>query len=106
MEVCPHHGGPRSECGDPDRRWYPQRHVCHADMEQKAAQWLYAHLHEALPFHDGTFRSWAKVRSRSHPYHFADGVRITVATTDLTPDDDFLTAKPVPEREDGDDLGD
>ena len=59
-------------------------------MDLAAAERRYKTLHEKQPFHDGTFESWAKDPSLSHPYHFLDGVRIFVAETDLFPDDDFL----------------
>jgi hypothetical protein len=59
-------------------------------MEQAAAEWRYAELHKDLPFHDGTFTSWAKERSLSHPYHLSDGVSVWVAESDLTPHDHFL----------------
>lgn len=75
--------------------FYPQRQVCHADMERAAAVWLYEHLHEDAPYHDGTFTSWAKKRSLSHPYRFDDGVTLWVADTDINPDDQFLTREAV-----------
>ncbi len=60
-------------------------------MEEAAANRGYDKLHEALPYHDGTFTSWAKEHSPSHPYHARDGVRIWVAPEDLSPDDKFLS---------------
>lgn len=71
--------------------WFPQRTVCHSEMERAAAERRYSKLHEALPYHDGTFTSWAKESSAAHPYHFHDGVTIWVAREDVNPDDDFLT---------------
>lgn len=59
-------------------------------MDEAAASWRYEQLHKDVPYHDGTFKSWARERSSSHPYHFRDGVRIWVAPEDLAPDDDFL----------------
>lgn len=59
-------------------------------MERAAAQAKYAELHEALPFHDGTFAKWAKERSASHPYRYDEGVTVWVAEHDLTPHDHFL----------------
>lgn len=50
----------------------------------------YNALHEKEPWHDGTFESWRKDYSASHPYHYLDGVGLWVSTDDLTPDDDFL----------------
>lgn len=64
-------------------------------MATAGAEALYAQLHEGAPFHDGTFKSWAQKRSRTHPYHFSDGVTIWVAEEDLTPDDDFLSIQGV-----------
>lgn len=59
-------------------------------MATKAAAWMYADKHEDAPFHDGTFESWSKDRSASHPFHYGDGVRIWVSREDLTPDDLFI----------------
>ena len=84
------HGGPRDECADVEREWFPQRTVCHAAMERAAADWRYDTLHEKRPFHDGTFESWAEKRSLSHPYHARDGVTLWVAESDLAPHDHFL----------------
>lgn len=60
-------------------------------MAAAAANRMYDQLHEAKPFHDGTFTEWAKEYSRETPYHFRDGVTVWVSHEDLTPDDDFLT---------------
>lgn len=63
-------------------------------MEQAAADWRYDQLHKERPFHDGTFpddpRAWMKERSKSHPYHYRDGVTLWVAEVDLAPHDHFL----------------
>lgn len=83
-------------CEDPDQVWYPQRRVNFADMERAAAQALWASLHEARPYHDGTFTDWAAQRTPSHPYHYNDGITIDVATTDDNPDDAFLTEEDAP----------
>jgi hypothetical protein len=64
-------------------------------MEAAAANAMYADLHEKRPYHDGTFSSWSAKRSRSHPYHFNDGVTISAARVDLSPDDEFLNLNPV-----------
>lgn len=87
---CPQCARPLLECRDADRVWYPQRTICYASMEAASANALYDKRHDALPFHDGTFESWAKHRTPSHPYHFRDGVTVWVHTEDLAPDDDFL----------------
>lgn len=66
-------------------------------MTRAAAIALYGDLHEAAPYHDGSFTSWSKERTRSHPYKYDEGVSIGVAETDFAPDDMFTTevdAKP------------
>lgn len=92
--ICHTHGGPRDECDDPERVWFPQRRICHATMERAAAEWRYSKMHDAAPYHDGTFptdpKAWASERSASHPYSAHDGVTIWVAETDLSPHDHFL----------------
>jgi hypothetical protein len=60
-------------------------------MDLAAAKRRYAALHEALPFHDGSFKSWVKERSDSHPFHFSDGVQVWVSDVDYSPDDNFLS---------------
>jgi len=75
-------------------------------MELAAADRIYRKLHEALPFHDGTFTDWVKDPDSEHPYHFMDGVRLYVAETDLNPDDHFLSpqrAEDPDDSEGGDD---
>lgn len=97
--TCPDCGNPVEGCSDPERPWFPWRRVCYATMEREAADAMYAALHEDVPFHDGTFTSWAKDRSHKHPYRFSEGVTIGVASTDLAPHDLFTTEKnasPVP----------
>lgn len=59
-------------------------------MNAAAATALYEEMHKDLPYHDGTFKSWAKDRSREFPFHYNDGVTIFAAPVDLQPDDDFL----------------
>lgn len=61
-------------------------------MEREAASARFAELHSERPFHDGTYTSWAKERSRSHPYHFGDGVTIWAADMDAAPWDEFTTS--------------
>ncbi len=65
--------------------------VCHVTMQLAGANALYNDLHEAAPYHDGTFKSWSKERTEAHPFHYRDGVRIWMAETDVNPDDDFLS---------------
>lgn len=64
-------------------------------MVERAANADYDRLHDEKPFHDGTFSRWAKDRSTTHPFHFRDGVTITVSDEDWTPDDDFLKREAV-----------
>lgn len=98
---CPIHGGPSSECGDSDRDWFPQRDVCWPAAQLAAVNRLYDLLHEDAPYHDGTFERWAKEPSREYPFHYRDGVTIWLSATDLTPDEDFLSAS-VPKKSPGD----
>lgn len=85
---------PSSECSDATRSWYPQRAICYSTMETEAAQARYRDLHEAAPYHDGTFpddpSAWSATRSETHPYHFGEGVTIWVAPVDLNPHDHFI----------------
>lgn len=60
-------------------------------MEREAASAAYSDLHSEAPFHNGSFTSWAKERSPSHPYHFREGIKFGVADRDLTPNDPFTT---------------
>lgn len=78
-------------CGDPKAAFYPYRRVDYALVEQDAARAAYSALHEAAPYHDGTFADWSKDRSADHPYHFNDGVDIGVALVDPAPWDSFTT---------------
>lgn len=71
-------------------------------MALAAAQRKYDELHEAKPFHDGTFKVWAEKRSDRTPFHYLDGVRIWVSAHDLTPDDDFLNDPPNQPQDGGD----
>ena len=66
------------------------RSICYSQMERAAAERQYARLHEDAPWHDGTFTSWRKEPSASHPYHFQDGVTVFISTVDLAPGDNFL----------------
>lgn len=97
--TCKECGRPIAECADHERTFYPFRRVCYATMEREAAEAAYAARHEDKPWHDGTFTSWSKERSDSHPYRFDSGVMIGVADHDLTPWDYFTTresASPIP----------
>lgn len=66
-------------------------------MELAAANRAYDRVHEKAVFHDGTFTSWREKASKSHPYHYRDGITLSVGREDEHPDDDFTTnvnAKP------------
>lgn len=93
---CSQHGGPLSECSDPEKAWFPQRRVCRATMEADAARAFYDKRHERAKYHDGTFpadlKAWSSERTREHPYRYDEGVTIYAAPEDLNPDDDFLAA--------------
>lgn len=89
-EQCPEHGVPRAVCADPDKHWFPRRQVDYATMQREAAHERYRRLHEARPWHDGTFKKWHKEPSLDFPYRYDMGVTIDVTETDENPDDDFL----------------
>lgn len=104
-EAC---GFPYSVCGDPRAVFYPYMRVDYAEMEREAARAKFAALHENEPYHDGTFMSWSKDRSRSHPYHLSEGTHIDVALTDVAPWHKFLTernASPLPPTENAEEVG-
>lgn len=68
-------------------------------MQEKAAQRRWEILHQERPYHDGSFESWSKEPSLSHPFKYDDGVMIWVSKDDLSPDDDFLEQKSAPSAE-------
>lgn len=78
-------------------------------MEQASAEATYEHLHKETPWHDGTFTSWAKEWSRSHPVPLAGRyIKVGVADHDLTPWDKFTTeveASPLPPDEEESEAG-
>lgn len=90
--TCRDCGNPIEVCSDPHRPFYPLRVVCFATMEREAAHAAYSALHADEPYHDGSFTSWSKARSTSHPYHFDSGVIVGVSA-DPTPDDPFTTER-------------
>lgn len=90
-EACPECHGDLAECGDLERDWFPQRHICLRTAARKMAQRKYEALHKELPYHDGTFAQWSKEPTDATPFHFSDGVTVYVADSDINPDDDFLT---------------
>lgn len=65
--------------------------MCWETADRAAAERRYAALHDDEPYHDGTFAKWAKKATPDTPYHFNDGVTITVSDRDEHPDDNFLT---------------
>lgn len=65
--------------------------VCHVAMETEAAQAKYAQKREGNEWHDGSFKSWRKERSDSHPYKYTFGTKIWVSETDLGLGGDFLS---------------
>lgn len=71
-------------------------------MELAAVEALYDEIHEELPFHDGSFRRWAAERSRAFPYHYRDGVTLTVDRDEDTSEDIFEE----PARYAGEDIDD
>lgn len=77
LERCEQCNGPRSECEEPDRLWYPQRHICWKTAANEVA-----------------YRRWANANAEVEPdlagFLPTDGTRLWVATEDLTPDDDFI----------------
>lgn len=87
--TCPHCDQPRDVCSDPEVEWFPQRLVCYASMARQWAESSYERLHEAEPWHDGTYSQWSPKWSIETPYHYQHGVKIVVAPFDADPDDDF-----------------
>lgn len=78
-----------SECPDDDKDWYPQRRICWPAAQLEVAKRKYAALHEDEPFHDGTFKNWAKEFSWAYPFHYADGISLFMSPIELAPWDDF-----------------
>lgn len=89
-ETCPLHGGPRSECPDDERDWFPQLHICYVEMQLEGAKGLYAELHRERPFHDGSFQRWSENRTPDFPFRFDDGTTVWLSPVDLEPGNDFL----------------
>lgn len=63
-------------------------------MQLEAAKALYAELHAERPYHDGSFKSWAKERSSNFPFRFTDGLSFYMSPVEVNPDDQFLAADP------------
>lgn len=98
QEKCQHHGGPREECADPERPFYPQMTVCYAEMEADAANWRWDELY-GDKFHNGSFQNWSDKRSDSHPYSHRAGVKIWVTPEDIGLGGDFLRIESDPPPE-------
>lgn len=79
-------------CSDPERVWYPQRSICYAEAEARAADRKYTAMHQERPYHDGKFANWSERATPFTPYHYDDGVNIYVAPFDINPDDNFLNS--------------
>lgn len=104
-DTCTECGNPIEECSDPKRAWYPYRTICYATMARAAAQAMFDALHEAAPYHDGTFTRWSKKRTPQFPFGHTqgDGVTIGVAAEDFASWDKFTTetnASPLPPESD------
>lgn len=65
--------------------------MCYKTLELISAQRKYAALHEARPYHDGSFEDWSDKQSDSHPFKYDEGVRIWVADVDYDPDGTWLS---------------
>lgn len=88
--ICSLCGNVREDCSDPDRPWYPQRHVCYASRAQAVADRQYGEKHNKQPFHNGHEARWTDKYTPQAPFHFRDGTRVWVSQYDLTPDDGFI----------------
>ncbi|MGZ8723173.1 MAG: hypothetical protein ACXWYG_03910 [Aeromicrobium sp.] len=80
-------------------------------MAAAAANRMYDLLHAELPYHDGTFSSWAKEPVDAngvltHAYHYREGVNVWVSPADASPDDKFLTDPAAPAYPRGGEHGD
>lgn len=96
---CPVHGGPRSECPDAERDWFPQRHVCLVEMQLKAAQRRYDEIHKDAAYHDGSFQNWAEKPSLDYPFKYNDGVTIWLSSEPGSDEEDWLqqaVSRPTP----------
>lgn len=100
-DTCQFHGGPRSECGDDERDWFPQLSICQPSMQLEAAKRRFERLHQDRPYHDGTMTLWAKDSSDAFPFHYADGVSVWMAPVDLGLGGDFLEQGSVAEQSPG-----
>lgn len=58
-------------------------------MELAAVEARYDEIHKNLAYHDGTFERWADERSDAFPYHYRDGVTLSVALEEDRSEDIF-----------------
>lgn len=70
-------------------------------MNEQAAQARWQRLHEAKPWHDGTFESWREKPDDEHPFHFSHGTNVWVAETDHGYGGEFLSDDESPLLEGG-----
>jgi hypothetical protein len=91
--TCRFHGGPREECPDDQRDWYPQRSICWPSAQLAAAERKYLALHEEQPYHDGTQTIFSEKPTKMTPFHVMDGMSFSLSERDDNPDDDFTTNK-------------
>ena len=77
LERCPQCKGPRDECADPGKDWFPQQHICWKTAAEQVLR-----------------RRWNEKHEDAEPdavgYLPTDGVALWVSLDDLTPDDDFV----------------
>lgn len=89
-ERCPDCGQPRSICSDPSVDYFPQRAICWATAALRVAQRRWdRHTEDAQPDASG--------------YLPGDGVTVWVSTTDLEPDNDWLTGTASQQAQEGGD---
>lgn len=105
-DTCKFHGGPRSECADDDRDWFPQLTICQPSMQLAAAEARYMLLHTEEPYHDGVmvdghFVNWSDKQSLDFPYSVTDGASIWIAPQDLGFGGDFLEQGLIAEQSPG-----
>lgn len=62
-------------------------------MALAAAKRLFDQLHEEAPFHDGSFKRWAKKASPTTPFHYLDGTVVFLAPAEGNPGDLFTTVR-------------
>lgn len=58
-------------------------------MERAAVEAMYDETHKDLAYHDGSFMRWAKERTDAFPYHYRDGVTLSISREEDTSEDIF-----------------